>query len=568
MAPARVLGCSVVSMVLTMACGAARESAEMIASGDTLVVRERPEGAPARSPARPGLLVVAIDGVDRDLLYDLLREGELPGMSRLLSSQGGELEHAHLDETTLSTLPSTTMAAWVTTFSGKPPAVHGITGNELFARENRRFIAPVPVTFDDIEPMLENYTEGYTNRHTLVPSVFQRMRARDPHVLIWAAMLPYHAGVDVLFKTDRGVLIDAARAYLAHELEETVSDEEAYTIYETIDEETTESVIETLEDEDAAVADVIAIYYMGTDQYAHIASQGPDKARREYLKRALDPEFEELASALRRRNALANRYVVIVSDHGHTPVKHDARHALGTEEQGDPPEVLTKAGFRVRPFELEVDDDHDFSAVLAYQGAIAYVYVADRSTCPRAGTACDWKRPPRFRADVLAAADAFFRASQDGSGVGAMRGTLDLVLARRPKPAPEVDLPFEVYVGGGRLVPVSEWLRRHPRPSYVAFEERLRDLAVGPAGERAGDVLLLANNANRKRPEQRYYFSNEYHSWHGSPGARDSELPLVVGHAGKSSAELERVVRGVLGARGRQHEIADLLLALRYGPAR
>lgn len=568
MAVVRRIARYVMPAVVALGCGAARDGAEMIASGDTRSLRERPEGAPARSPALPGLLVVAIDGVDRDLLYDMLRRRELPGMARLLSSERGDLAHAHLDETTLSTLPSTTMAAWVTTFTGKPPAHHGITGNELYARDRRRFIAPVPVTFDDIEPMLENYTDGYTNRHALVPSVFQRMRARDPHVLIWAAMLPYHAGADVLLKTDRGVLLDAARAYLAHELEETVSDEEAYTIYETVDEETTEAVIEELQDEDAAVADVIAVYYMGTDQYAHIASQGPDAARREYLKRALDPELDALAEALDRRDALANRYVVIVSDHGHTRVQQDARHALGTEDRGDPPEVLAKAGFRVRPFELEVDESHDFSAVLAYQGAIAYVYVADRSTCPRAGVACDWKRPPRFRADVLAAADAFFRASRDGSGSAAMRGTLDLVLARQPKPAPEVDLPFQVYVGGGRLVPVAEWLKKNPRPTYVAFEERLRDLAVGPAGERAGDVLLLANNANRDRPEQRYYFSSEYHSWHGSPGKRDSELPLIVGHRRRSTAELERLVRNVLGAEGRQHEIADLLLALRYGRAR
>jgi hypothetical protein len=249
-------------------------------------------------------------------------------------------------------------------------------------------------------------------------------------------------------------------------------------------------------------------------------------------------------------------------------VLHDAEHALGTEPEGDPPAVLRRAGFRLRPFELDVAEDHDFQAVLAYQGAIAYVYLADRSSCPRPGRPCDWNRPPRFEADVLAAADAFFRANRDGTHVRELRGTLDLVLARRPKPAPAVDAPFEVYVGNGRLEPVGEFLRAHPRPSYLAFEERLRDLAVGPAGERAGDVLLIANNGNRKRPEQRYYFSSEYHSWHGSPGKQDSELPLIVAHAAKSTAELERVVRRTLGPEGRQHEIADLLLALRYGSAR
>lgn len=257
----------------------------------------------------------------------------------------------------------------------------------------------------------------------------------------------------------------------------------------------------------------------------------------------------------------------MLSDHGHTEVVHDAAHALGTEDAGDPPALLERAGFRVRPFRLEVDPDHDFQAVLAYQGAIAYVYLADRTTCPKVGQPCDWKRPPRFDEDVLAVADAFFRANRDGTHVPELRNTLDLVLARRPRPAPEVDLPFSVYVGGGRLVPLPDHLAAHPHAEYVAVDERLRDLAVGPAGERAGDVLLIARNGNEKRPEQRYYFSSEYHSWHGSPCRGDSEIPLIVAHPRKSSAEIAALTRRVLGPEGRQQEIADLLLALRYGSA-
>ncbi len=108
--------------------------------------------------------------------------------------------------------------------------------------------------------------------------------------------------------------------------------------------------------------------------------------------------------------------------------------------------------------------------------------------------------PPRFHEDVLPVAEAFFRANRDGSYVPQLRGTLDLILTRRPAPPAEDDAPFEVYVGGGRLVPVEAFLEAHPWPTYVELASRLRDLAAGPHGERAGDVVLLANNGNRSRP--------------------------------------------------------------------
>ena len=85
---------------------------------------------------------------------------------------------------------------------------------------------------------------------------------------------------------------------------------------------------------------------------------------------------------------------------------------------------------------------------------MAYVDVADRSTCPKRGQRCDFARPARFEKDVLAVADAFYMANRSGKYAVKMKGTLDMVLARKPRPVPEVDAPFEVYVGDGELVPI------------------------------------------------------------------------------------------------------------------
>jgi hypothetical protein len=239
---------------------------------------------------------------------------------------------------------------------------------------------------------------------------------------------------------------------------------------------------------------------------------------------------------------------------------------LGIEERDAPPAVLAGAGFRLRPFQLDVAADADFDAVLAYQGPLAYLYVADRSTCPKAGTACDWKKPPRYEADVLRAAQAFYDANRTGRYAPHMKGSLDMILTRRPRPYAEDDVPFQVYVGGGRLVPVKQYLAKHPRNTWVDFESRLRDLAVGRYGERAGDVVLLARNGDGPGPEGRYYFSvSKQESVHGSPSRQDADVVMILAHSGKTPEELEETAKSVLGPHPRSRQVTDLVLRLRDG---
>ena len=171
---------------------------------------------------------------------------------------------------------------------------------------------------------------------------------------------------------------------------------------------------------------------------------------------------------------------------------------------------------------------------------MAYVYVADRSRCPRQLDVCPWQQPPRYDEDVLAVAEAYFRASRDGALVPAMKGTLDMVLVRRPRPVEDVDLPFEVYVGDGATEPIATTSRLiRIRPTWRSRSGCAGDLAVGHHGERAGDVLLVAHDGDVANPRLRYYFSKAYRSWHGSPSRTDSDVPLIVanrGHRARTSA--------------------------------
>jgi hypothetical protein len=549
--------------LVATACGTIGKATDLVAHGESRNLRERAKGAPASSPGHHPLLLLAFDGVDRGLLYRMLRAGELPALASLLGGEGGKFPHAHFDDRLLSTLPSSTMAAWTTVMTGLPPAEHGVTGNEFFIREERRLGAPAPVSFNDSKPTLAIYTDGYLDGLKKGTTVYERMRARDPDVLVWVAMHQLFAGADRLIVTKPTIVAHA----FEHAIEEAVKKgagaaKPTRDAYQKLDEQVVDAVVEELEK--GAVPDVLTVYLSGTDLYAHIAEEGPDDARRAYLKEVADPALAKLAARLRERNALDGRYVVLTADHGHTQVLHDEAHALGTKDEGDPPTLMKKAGYRVRPFALDVSEKDDFDAVFVPGGAMAYLYVADRSLCAKPKEVCDWKKPPRYEEDVLPLADAFFSNDADGHLVKQLQGTIDLVLVRRPKPFAEVDLPFEVYVGGGKTVSIEAWLAEHPHPTYVDVAARMKNLAVGPRGERAGDVLLLAHNGDRDKPEDRYYFASLYRSWHGSPSRKDSEIPLIVAHPHESSEALGAVVGKLLGDAPYQQKVTDIMLALRY----
>mgnify|MGYP006173701475 CR=1 FL=1 len=62
-----------------------------------------------------------------------------------------------------------------------------------------------------------------------------------------------------------------------------------------------------------------------------------------------------MVEGIAARELAARSNLVIVSDHGHTPVLNDDLHSLGTDGDDEPPAWLTEAGFRVRPFTIELD---------------------------------------------------------------------------------------------------------------------------------------------------------------------------------------------------------------------
>lgn len=527
----------------------ARQGLDLVAAGGARALREplRP-----RTPG-PRVLLFGFDGVGEDELRQVLEEGRSGRMGALLGDPrgGGVYAHGYAVPGVLSILPSTTVAAWTSLYTGEPPARTGVPGNEWFAREERRFYAPAPVSAPEKADTLRMLTDGLVGDAVKTPTLFEKADVRA-----FVSLAHVYRGAD-LFTTPAP---DALASLAAEFAEGLLDDEDVDRVtYSEVDEASVTSVLDAIGQHGPPRLQVV--YFPGVDLYTHVARDALAEQAR-YVRDVLDSLVGRILDAYAEHGVLDDTYVVFVSDHGHTPVLHDERHALSTEGHDEPVALLERLGFRVRPRRLGLEAaQEDYQAVVAYQGAMAYVYLADRSMCPRAGQRCDWSRPPRLEEDVLPVARAFVLAGEKGEGLEAMKGTLDLVFARQPHPAAQEDLPFEVF-DGARLVPIAEYLQAHPRPDLLRLRERMDGLSAGPHGDRAGDVLLLARSGLERPIQDRYYFANRYRSWHGSPSAQDSRIPLIVAKRTEDGSQLRERVDARVGPAPSQLSLTPLILDL------
>lgn len=532
--------------------GKIRDAAGLAAEGGEIALRE-----PMRTPrGGPRLLLVALDGVGDEELRRAIRVGHLPTVQRLFGRQIDDdvYEHAYAAPGVLTILPSTTMAGWSSVFTGMPPAHTGVPGNEWYDRDEQRFYAPAPVTTDDHAHALEMFSDGLLGRAIRVPTLFERLDVRA-HV----SLMPVHRGADLLIVPSIG---DIAALFGAMARGLTDDDPVDRDQYATLDAGAIEKVVERMREH--GVPDVQVVYFAGIDLYTHFA-EPPLPEMHRYLHDVFDPALRRLLDAYEALGLLEETSIVLVADHGHTPVLRDERHALATDRERDPPAVLEQAGHRVRPFELDLEEEQqDYQAVLAYQGAFAFVYLADRSSCQTPGQRCDWQRPARFHEDVMPIVQAFDRATREGAYAPKLQGTIDLIFAREPPAPGQTQQAFRVW-DGARLVPIGEYLAAHPRPHLLDLEARLEGLAVGPYGYLAGDVLLMARSGMNRPIFERFYFSELYNSWHGSAEAADSRIPLVVAHARRSGHDLKAQVDAVIGRSPSQLHVTPLVEALMRG---
>ena len=526
--------------------GTLDEAAELFVEGGERVLRE-----PMR-PARgaPRVLVIAVDGVGEDRLTAALGRGDLPRLAELVGADLGDglYEHAALSRSVPSVFPSETASGWAAVFTGAPPAVSGVTGNEWFDRDSLAIFAPVPLSVGTFEQTLEIWTDTLFSAVLQAPTLFERADRRA-HVSLGFV----YRGADLLIPpdlNDLGDLLEGAVGYVAGGADE---------LYEEIDDDAVEGVRRGFRT--YGVPDLQVAYLPGADLVAHA---GGAEAQRAYLRDHLDAAIGRVLDLYRERGALDGTTVVVVSDHGHTDVLEDDRHSLDTGGRDEPPALLDSLGYRLRDFTIDPGSS-DANVVMVYGGAVAMLYVANGTTCAE-GTPCDWTVAPRLHDDVLPLARAFQAASDgDTAGVGGLSGALDLALARASDPTGRTSPPYRVLYRD-RLVPVADYLARVPRPDLVDFERRLGWLTDGPLGHRAGDVLLLAKSGGARPVEERFYFGSPYRSGHGGASPDPSYVSLLVARSDASGAELRRAVREAIGDAPTQLDVTPLVLDLLGAP--
>jgi hypothetical protein len=544
-----LLRCALVSTCVAILAIASCSSVKLFVNGGEKQVKREP-----RPPAPgPYVLIFAFDGAGYDQLMAALASGKAPAMAGMLGKDegGGLYEHAYSAPNAVSILPSTTVAAWSAIFTGAPPAQNGVPGNEWFVREDMKFFAPVPVSVEEMDDNHAMITDNLVGRQLKVPTLFQQAGVRSS-----VSMNMVYRGADYFTIIDPTDMVSLFSEFVAGKDKHSSGKRD---IYQQMDEDSVPKLLDSMKAH--GVPNIQVVYFPGIDLYTHLA---PDPLPMEtaYLENVTDPLVAKVLDAYRDYGILDQTYIVVIADHGHTPVLKDPRHALGANSSDGPDAVVEAAGFRPRKLVLNPGkDEQDYQAAFAYQGAIAYVYLADRSTCPNPGMTCDWKRPPRYKEDVLPVARAFYYANKKGHPVQLMKDTLDLVFARVPTPPGQLTHEYDIF-DGHRLVPIWLYLLMHPRPDLIQLNRRMRWLSAGPYGNRAGDVLLLSKSGLDRQIQDRYYFSAPYHSWHGSASIQDSHIPLIVARKGYPGARLKELVDGIGGSEPSQLALVPIVRSL------
>lgn len=272
-----------------------------------------------------------------------------------------------------------------------------------------------------------------------------------------------------------------------------------------------------------AQPDIFTVYFMGLDHTSH--QEGPG-TQLEYLSRVVDRLVGRLVGALRELDLLEGTLTAIVSDHGQIEVIPDDRHSLRLSFPFD-----REMGYLFDALGLDVHDKPgegpDTDAVVASNGGMAQIYLRRHPA--------KWEAPPRFSADVLRVAGAFWEAHETGRYAQDLYQALSMVLVRNVE-AEGWRAEYQALTPAGSLLPVEAFLAQHPEIATVEGAARLRSLA----GPLSGDVVIVSNYAGG------FYFGGPTVGVHGGLHPADLLAVASLGWQGASAGQrnwLEEVTR-------------------------
>ncbi|MBF6568831.1 MAG: alkaline phosphatase family protein [Candidatus Binataceae bacterium] len=503
----------------------------------------------------PRVILFAVDGVGYGQVRDAIHSGKAPHLETLLGkTQGaGVFEHGYSVPDVTTIMPSCSTAGWASIVTGRPPAQTGVAGDEFFVRDQTRFYAPIPLSTRDSSDFSAAVDHDLLGKILRVPTVYQRIEGSSDVSLLYV----YH-GATIYSTLGSEALVRVVGDVITGKFTgETLRQ----SLAAPVDDGSTAEVLDVIRQH--GTPSLLVVYLPGPDIYAH-GSPYPLRSQTEYLENNVDRNVGAVLSAYAKDGLLDDTYVLFTADHGHTPVLNDRHHDLDAGGSGALSRLLSTTGFRVREPGVKLPaDKQDYQAVIADEGFSAYLYLADRSTCRKPGTRCDWRKPPRFKEDILPVLRALDGSTRAGDPLPVLKNTIDLIFSRKYSGQTTANAPpFEIF-DGERLVPVPDYLSAHPRSNFIQVDRRMRWLGEGPYGDRAGDIVVLAKAGLSLPLEDRYYFSTAtYYAWHGSLTLQDSHIPLIVAKTNASGGEIKGMVDKIVGDQPSALDVTSLIESL------
>jgi len=450
------------------------------------------------------IVLLDIDGLRRDAFQRTLAAGQIPNLARLV---GGPAIEAGIQFDATSNAPSLTYSCQASSFTGSHPRWHWVPGNMFFDRFGRLTGGkPRKYEFDFVDAPAV-FLDGLAGKaiHPQVDTIYETAAKNGCTSTVAFNMYGHGAQTWLLPGLDNW------RAFTALNQRG---------LGEKYDDAMLEDVARHLES--GARPDLLTLYFFGLDHESHI--QGPE-VQEEYLSRIIDRQVGDFLQGYARLGLMDDTLFVIFSDHGQIGIKNDDAHTLKVGFLFD-----REVGYLFEALGLDVFD-HPLEgphcdALLSPSGGMAQVYLRHPGH--------PWREPPRFEADVLRLAQAFWDANQTGRYTPDLHGALEMIAVRNVEQQ-GWHADYQVYTPEG-LHPVATYLAQHPEIAMVDADNRLYYLA-SPV---TGDVLLFT------RIEAGYNFSLlPYKGTHGSLHAADSHSVLVFSLP-QGAPEAVTYIRGII----------------------
>lgn len=447
----------------------------------------RGKDAPPMADVKHPVVLLDIDGLKRELFYNMLADGRLPAFSRLV---GGGAWVRQGD----TVIPSETLPAQTSLFTGMHVKNHGIVSNGWLDRA-----AQPPDMIDFARPGAAAMVYGYRLMGLptlLLPNgdargLINQAMYPGAHTLYERAALAGLRSTVIYSQISRGAThwVRPSRADMVYFALST----KANLDFSRLDRKTWATTEKTLKQH--GLPDLLTIYFCGLDAWGHHTTvQGQDV----YLERVLEPIMDKLARLFESRGWLDAARFVLCSDHGHSWLGR--KHRI---DEGMLAGALAGCG-RTAAIHAPLPPRAD--AYINIIGGCVQAHLKSHD-------AQDWAAPPHLERDLLPAARAFAALGVSGNAEtpDKPRHAFALILVR-----PSPDQGYLVF-RDNQLVPVEKYfwnkLDRFPNAYQNIY---------GLNCPRSGDIVLFSDF------EQGYYFCDEHvPRSHGSLCPDDMSIPII-----------------------------------------